>query len=284
MKNKAITIVCIILIIAAIICFGYIFLNSGDEEQIPNSNEESVIDQPQDEPEVEGREERGQNIIVTSRIGSQLKETIRLSNMHSNSVINQLDKEGLSDKTKILFGLDKIFRKEEYMSFAEYSDEFSNTYITTQNMHTVINNTFIDAEITDVGVGDTLPFDETTSCYIVPSIGYSSGTFEYTVEVPYKITEYSDRIELLAYRVYITKTVEMDIDTTSIKNEIFYDKEKSLSALILTDTSLENEANQSNYIKTKIDDKTIESSNLESVQYTFKVEDDVYKISEFKKI
>lgn len=284
MKNKAITIVCIILIIAAIVCFGYIFLNSGDDIQTPSQNEEPEIEQPQEEPEINGREEKGQNIIVTSRIGSQLKETIRLSNMHSNTIIAQLDKEGLTDQTKILFGLDKVFRKEEYMSFAEYSDEFSNTYITSENMHTVINNTFIDSEITDVSVGETLPYDEATKCYIVPSIGYASGTFEYTVEVPYKITEYSDRIELLAYRVYITKTVEMDIETTTIKNEIFYDKEKSLSALVLTDTSLENEANQTNYIKTKIDNKDIDSSNLESVQYTFKVEDDVYKISEFKKI
>ena len=263
MKNKAITIVCIILIIAAIICFGYIFLNSSEDVETPNQDENPVIEQPQEEPEVNEREEKGQNIIVTSRIGSQLKETIRLSNMHSNSVIAQLDKEGLTDQTKILFGLDKIYRKEEYMSYAEYSDEFSNTYITAQNMHIVINNTFIDSEITDGGVGDTLPYDESTKCYIVPSIGFSSGTFEYTVEVPYKITEYSDRIELLAYRVYITKTVEMTMEATNIKNEIFYDKEKSLSALVVTDTSLENEANQSNYIKTKIDYKIIDSENLE---------------------
>lgn len=284
MKNKVITIVCVILIIAALICFGYIFLNSGDEDITPNTGDEPVVEQPEKEPEVVGREEKGQNIIVTSRIGSQLKETIRLSNMHSNSVIAQLDKEGLTDQTKILFGLDKVFRKEEYMSFAEYSDEFSNTYITAANMHTVINSTFVDSEITDGGVGDTLPYDEVTKCYIVPSIGFSSGTFEYTVEVPYKITEYSDRIELLAYRLYITKTVEMDMEATNIKNEIFYDKEKSFSALVLTDTSLENEANQTNYLKNKIDDKSIDSTSLESVQYTFKVEDSVYKISDFKKI
>lgn len=284
MKNKAITIVCVILIIAAVICFGYIFLNSDEDIETPNQDEQPVIEQPQEEPEVEGREEKGQNIIVTSRIGVQLKELIRLSNMHSNSVIEELDKNGLTDQAKILFGLDKIFRKDEYMSYAEYSDEYSNTYITAQNMHTVINNTFIDSEITDVSVGDTLPYDEATKCYIVPSIGYAGGTFGYTVEVPYKITEYSDRTELLAYRVYITKTVEMQDDVATIKNEIFYDKEKSLSALVITDASLDNEANQANYLKNKIDDKTIDSANLESVQYTFKVEDDGYKISEFKKI
>lgn len=284
MKNKAITIVCVILIIAAVVCFGYIFLNSNEDIETPNQDEQPVIEQPQEEPEVEGREEKGQNIIVTSRIGVQLRELIRLSNMHSNSVIEELDKNGLTDQAKILFGLDKVFRKDEYMSYAEYSDEYSNTYITAQNMHTVINNTFIDSEITDVSVGDTLPYDEATKCYIVPSIGYAGGTFGYTVEVPYKITEYSDRTELLAYRVYITKTVEMQDDVATIKNEIFYDKEKSLSALVITDASLDNEANQANYLKNKIDDKTIDSANLESVQYTFKVEDDGYKISEFKKI
>lgn len=284
MKNKAITIVCVILIIAAVVCFGYIFLNSNEDIETPNQDEQPVIEQPQEEPEVEGREEKGQNIIVTSRIGVQLRELIRLSNMHSNSVIEELDKNGLTDQAKILFGLDKVFRKDEYMSYAEYSDEYSNTYITAQNMHTVINNTFIDSEIIDVSVGDTLPYDEATKCYIVPSIGYAGGTFGYTVEVPYKITEYSDRTELLAYRVYITKTVEMQDDVATIKNEIFYDKEKSLSALVITDASLDNEANQANYLKNKIDDKTIDSANLESVQYTFKVEDDGYKISEFKKI
>lgn len=284
MKNKAITIVCVILIIAAVICFGYIFLNSNEDVENPNPDNEPVAEQPQDEPEVNEREERGQNIIVTSRIGVQLKEVIRMSNMYSNVLVEELDKNGLSDEAKILFGLDKIFRKEEYMSYAEYSEEYSNTYITSENMHNVINATFIDKEVTDVGIDDTLPYDEATKCYIIPSIGFAGGTFNYTVEVPYKITEYSDRIELLAYRLYITKTVEMADMTTNIKNEIFYDKAKSLPALTVTDTSLENEASQVNNLKTKIDDKTIDSTNLESVQYTFKVEDSVYKLSEFKKI
>lgn len=286
MKNKAITVVCVILILAAFLCVGYIFIFSEDPAEVPannNNNEEQVQEQL---PPVEEtpREERGQNIIVTSRIGVQLREVIRTSNLYSNVIVDEIDKNGFSDQAKVLLGLDKIHRKEEYMSFAEYSDDYDNNYITAENMHKVIGNTFVEGEIVDVGVEDTLPYDEATKCYIIPSIGYSSGTLSYNVEVPYKITEYADRIELLAYRVYITKTVEMNGIEASIKNEIFYDKEKSLPAMTVTDTSLEYEPNQATYLKTKIDDKTIDSTSLESVQYIFKVEDDVYKLSEFKNI
>ncbi|MBO5476603.1 MAG: hypothetical protein J6A15_02465 [Clostridia bacterium] len=284
MKNKVVTIVCVILIILAVACFGYIFLNSDDEVETPSQGEQQEQQPQEEQEEVVGREEKGQNIIVTSRIGVQLREVIRLSNMYSNVITDEMDQNGLSNKAKILVGLDKIFRTQEYASYAEYSDEYSNTYITAENMHKVIADTFADSQVTDEGIEDTLPYDEETNSYIVPSIGYAGGTFSYTIEVPYKITQYSDRVELLAYRVYITKTVEMESTTTNIKNELFYDKAKSLPALTITDTSLDNEANQTNYVKTKIDDKTIDSTSLESVQYTFKLVDEEYKIAEFKEI
>ena len=44
MKNKAITIVCVFLIISAIICFGYIVINSKIKEEKKEEKPEETID------------------------------------------------------------------------------------------------------------------------------------------------------------------------------------------------------------------------------------------------
>jgi len=75
MRNKTITIVCTILILSAVICFGYIAINSKVKEN-KKAEEKTEENVPVNEEVVE-REERGQNINVNSRIGIQLKELIK---------------------------------------------------------------------------------------------------------------------------------------------------------------------------------------------------------------
>ena len=104
MKNKVITSVCVILAFAAIGCFGYIFLNSNNEAPVVNNNNNN--NQQQQEPVQQevptNREEKGQNIVVTSRIGVQLTEQIKYSELYSNSIVEEMDTNGLSSKAKIL--------------------------------------------------------------------------------------------------------------------------------------------------------------------------------------
>ena len=282
MKNKVVTAVCIILVLLAIICFGYIFLNMNKGKN--EKKEEQVEENVEDNQEIIEREERGQNIIVTSRIGVQLKELIKLSEIYSNTVINELDQNGVDNKAKILFALDKVFRKPEFVEYVEYSETYSSTAIAAENIKKIIDDTFVDSDLTLTSIDGVVNYDEASQFFIIPPIGLEGGTLEYTVEVPYKITEYEDRIELLAYRLYITKKVEMNEAVSISQDEIYYDKAKTNLALIINDGSLETQTDQIDYLKSKIDEQSIDVNNLQSVKYTFKNEDEKYKIVNFEKM
>lgn len=282
MKNKVVTAVCIILVLLAIICFGYIFLNMNKGKN--EKKEEQVEENGGDNQEIIEREERGQNIIVTSRIGVQLKELIKLSEIYSNTVINELDQNGVDNEAKILFALDKVFRKPEFVEYVEYSETYSSTAIAAENIKKIIDDTFVDSDLTLTSIDGVVNYDEASQFFIIPPIGLEGGTLEYTVEVPYKITEYEDRIELLAYRLYITKKVEMNEAVSISQDEIYYDKAKTNLALIINDGSLETQTDQIDYLKSKIDEQSIDVNNLQSVKYTFKNEDEKYKIVSFEKI
>lgn len=282
MKNKAITIVCVFLIISAIICFGYIFINSKIKEEKKEEKPEETIDVVNNE--VVEREERGQNVNVNSRIGQQLKELIKYSEIYSNDIIEELDKGGISSKTKLLVGLDKIYRKEEYQSYLGYSDEYNNTYILSTNMNQVISNSFVDSTLSEKDVDGILNYDNATNVYVVVPRAFQTGSIGYTLEIPYKITEYTDRVELEAYRIYVTKNIEMNQTESIIEISLYYDKAKSIKALTITNDPEYSENNQVNYVKEKIDSGEIKTDNIESVKYTFNQVDGEYKILSFGKI
>lgn len=280
MRNKTVTIVCVILILAAIVCFGYIFLNSKNSKKVPEKVEVEEVET--EKVEVVEREERGKNVNVSSRIGLQLRELITYSDIYSNSIINELDQNGIDTKAKLLVALDKIYRVPEYQSYLEYSEEYNSTYILPDNMNKVLYDTFADTNITDRNVEEILTYDEATNAYIVVPRGFATGTISYTIEVPYLITQFSDRAELLAYRLYATKEIEMNEAESSIKINLFYDKSKAISALTIENEPEFTEENIIDYIKDKINSKQIATTSLETIKYIFTEVDGVYKISSFE--
>lgn len=282
MNKKVVNIVCIVLCVIAVLCVIFILVNTLITG---NENVESEV-QPIDETVVEEgeneRQERGQNVNVNSRIGLQLKELISYSEIYSNTIINELDDYGISNNAKLLIALDKISQNLEYQSFMQYSEEYNSTYILPENMNTVLSDTFSDITITNREISDVLSYDEATDAYIILPRGFANGVMEYTLEIPYNITEYSDRIELLAYRIYITKNVQMQDVETTVKNDLYSDKSKSILIMSLTDESVFNDTTQNDYIKEQIDSGVIDTANLESVKYTFTKVDSQYRISSFE--
>ncbi len=281
MRNKTITIVCTILILSAVICFGYIAINSKVKEN-KKAEEKTEENVPVNEEVVE-REERGQNINVNSRIGIQLKELIKYSEIYSSDITNELDRNGISDKVKLLSTLDKIYRKEEYKQYLQYSEESNNSYILPEDMNTVISQTFADSTISEKQVEDILSFDESTNSYVIIPRGFATGSIGYVLETPYKVTEYSDRIEMLAYRLYVTKDIAMESIESSIKISLYYDKAKSTMAFSEAKDINFLEADEIEYVKSLIDEKKIDSSSLETVKYTFTKTDSKYRVSKFEK-
>ena len=277
MKNKAVTTVCAVLIVLAVICFGYIFVNSLVKEKKAEKKEEDI----EQEQEVVEREERSQNIVLTSRVGAQLKELINYSNVYANNIVDELDNNGLSDRAKLLISLDKSYRKEQYQSFVNYSEQYQNTYITRANMQSIINDIFYNKEIKDNSSQETVIYDAISDVYVVIQDELNKNGISYPLEVPYKITEYSDRAELLAYRVYVTNQYEESEDVPNITSSVYYDKLKQQLAYSTEDTQLVGADTQLDYLSNLINQNIIDKNKLQVVKYTYKKDETTYKISDF---
>lgn len=283
MQNKTVNIVCGILIIAALICFGYIACSSifSKKEEKPKEEIEVIETVETDD---NGRTERGQNVNLGSRIALPVKALINYSEIYSNSIMNNLDDRALSDETKTLIALDKIYKTAEFNGYLRYSEEYNSTYILPEEMDVVLKSIFKDSTVNRVGVDEILIYDQNTNTYVIVPHGYPTGSIEYTYEVPYKITTYPDRLELLAYRVYATKTIEMQEINTTQKVDLFYNKEKTSVAFVINNDPEFTDNTQLDYILKKINGGVIDANQLSQVKYTFEKVDDEYRISKFEKV
>lgn len=286
MQNKTVNIVIGILIAAAVICFGYIFgssILSNREKNKPKNEVEEVVEN-EDEEDTNGRLERGQNVMLNSRAALPVRELIKYSEIYSNSIIDHLDREGVDDASKLLIGLDKIYRLADYNQYLRYSEEYSSTYIIPDEMNVVLSKAFSDPTIKSKNVDDILNYDETTNAYVVIPRGFPTGEISYTYEVPFKITEFADRLELLAYRVYAKKTIEMQEIESNQKIELFSDKAQTVLLYTIENDASFTENNQQDYIREKIEAGAIDKAQLTQVKYTFEKKDNEYKISKFEKV
>lgn len=282
MKDKRISILYILLIITAVVCVIYIVVSSTLE----NKKDSNTVDEENVESEektVNERTQRSTNIIVSSRVGLKLRDYIDYLEIYSEDITKELDTNGLTTKSKILISTDRIARKSEYQSYMEYSESYGNSYITAANMKKVIESTFTDSNYSDETVTDYFVFNPDDNVYVILPSGNESGSLNYTVDVPYKITEYSDRIEMLAYRVYITKVATMQEAVSQIKNDIYQDRERTKIITTLSDDELTVEPIDG--LKKLIDEKVINPNNLECVKYTFNdLHNGEYTITDFEKV
>ena len=285
MQNKTVNIVIGILIAAAVICFVYIFgssILSNKEKNKPKDEIEDVVDE--NEEYINERAERGQNVVLNSRIALPVKELIKYSEIYSNSIIDYLDKNGVGDEAKLLIGLDKIYRLADYNEYLRYSDEYNSTYIIPDEMNIVLKDSFADPAVKSKNVDEILNYDEATNAYVIVPRGFPTGEINYTYEIPYKITEFPDRLELLAYRLYAKKIIVMEEVQSNQKVELYLDKEQNTIVYTIENDSNFTDNNQQDYIRDKINAGAIDKAQLSEVKYTFEKVDNEYRISKFEKV
>ena len=283
MKNKVVTIVSIILILLAIICFGYIFINSigsGDIEK-PREIEEGNKD---DDNSDTNQTDKGQNVVVGSRLGVQLQNKIKYSNLFSELITKELDEKGISDKMKILTAINRIVSEEVYQDYIEYSPNYISSYVSEANVLKVVADTFDNQKIKEhSNVMNEGSYDAENHNYIIVPIRHPGESQNYTIEVPYKITKYSDRMELVAYRIYGTRITRMEDEENKIINYLYYDNTRSLVISSMQGEDIFNEFSQIEYIRNMIHEKSIDTTYVDKVVYVFGIEDDGMKLKEYKK-
>lgn len=278
MNKRAISVVCTVGIILALCCVIYIFLNFEEDEPKVEENVDTT------EQEVVSRQERSQNIILTSRVGTKITELVRYPNKYSLKLTEELDENGVSNKYKILVAFNKILSKEEYQNLVGYSETYANTYVLSSNMQIAITDLFEDDSLTNETVEGVLYYDAPTDSYAMITTGVQGYVEDFVVEVPYEITEYTDRYELLEYRLYVSQSVQNIEGEDTIVTDIYYDSDKTKNAISFSDNSVFYESNQVEYLQTKIADGSISESKLDSVKYILVEDNGTYKLSGYEKI
>ena len=199
MKNKTIiTIIVTILVLVAIVSLGYILLNGKEE----NKNINNVIDEKVENEVVENIENKddGENVSIKSRRGIEVLSNLDfVSNLYSNLYYDELDSYGLSNNAKVIASFIQIVTTQKYQNLIKEED--MQTYISKYDLENVAKEIFADTKyLVHSPLFGNGSYVEEEGRYYIPSTGYSN--LDYTIEVPYKITEFNDRVEVLAYRIY----------------------------------------------------------------------------------
>lgn len=280
MKNKAITITVAILVIVAISSLIYILFN---RESVQNSVENNVVEENKEENEIEEKIDNGENVKVDSRRGLQiLKNLDFVSKMYSNKYYDELDSYGISNNAKVIASYIKIATLEDYANLLQ--QEGIDTYFTKSDLENVAKETFLDAsEIIHVPVFGADSYVAMEGKYVISSIGFSN--LDYAIEVPYKITEYDDRVEVESYRLYANTTVNADEDLEmTVTDTLYYDRAMLEVAYEFENAELtNNEHVQSSFIREKIDANELNKEKLVTVKYVLTKQDDKLLISDYTK-
>lgn len=283
MKKKAIIIVIIIMCVLGLATLGYIITNNFINDEANNNDIINNIDNIENDGkdyEVTDNKDSYENIVLNSRIGLRILEKFNISNIYSDLLYDEIDNNGLSNKAKLLFTYITILTDmDAYYGILRESENYTGSYITKNDFENVAKKLFgqnLVLNHADV-VGEN-SYDESAGNYVIMPIGFAGESINFTIEVPYEIKEYSDRVEVDFYRIYCTQYSDTESIDGKMYTKLFYDKERSIEIEDTDNEEMLDPETQNSYINKKIEDGMIDKSKLDKKSHTLKNEDGNYII------
>lgn len=295
MKKKVIIVVVSLLVFCMCVVFGYIVTSRKD---VKNANEAKVDTSNQENAETANNEQvskneeknnnNGEKIVVNSNMGNEILKNFNISNIYSSEFYKLLDSEGLSDRVKRSWAFIEISQGNSYTYMQEYSAEDANTYISSANMATVINNIFDNSvQVKDGELIYNLKFNFDTKKYEIPSIGIANSQDVIVVEVPFDILEYDNRYEAYMYRIYLVQKMENSLDESQVnmKTIAYYDSSLLTKACEIDDEDIYSDLNtQKTVLSEQIAKGKIDKNILQKVKYTLVKKGSNYKVTKYDKL
>lgn len=282
--NKKVGII-IGIIVAALICFfiAVILVNqSNNNENIEITNNVQTSEKKDIEEAVEKTEVKTENIVLSSKIGTQIQDLIYISNIYSDKFFKEIEASGINDRAKIMFTFAKIMSDDEYSAIRRQSPDYVGEYVTCDDLETVVSKLFLDnsnLKHQEVFLPDS--YDDKNSNYIKVPTGFVE--FSYIKDIPYKIEETGDDITVYTYRLYIdcntADTLEESVCSTQT---IYYDSEKKEKAIVINDEKMDDENEQTEFLNKKISSGEIKKENLKQGIYKITRKGNVYLINDIK--
>lgn len=266
MKNKAIMWTIIILVSVALFTLGFILINLaiGNDEPVNNNN--TVNEGNQNTlPE----EEKPQNIVPTSNIGTKILSILKVPNLYSGVLNVELEGNGISSKYMRTYAFVQMMTNTKYSSYLRQSEEYVGDYVTANDLKSIAKKLFTNA--TNLLDGEVLiedVYDSKKMNYVLVPKGFAGNSLDYIIEVPYEIKEYSDRVEVYMYKIYATRASEQKEDNEVTVDNIYYDLARKNLASKITDEKMYDEESQISFMAEKINDNTIDKNRVKKVKVT----------------
>lgn len=269
MNNKFLKIFIPTIIIVMLFTLAYVItlnLTSKKGENKDNENVEAIVsvDSKKDD-EIKKEEPEKKNVVLNSKIGTQILEKIILPSNYSQRLIT-LAQNGLTNDYMLLYTYSIINTDYTYNSFLKNLDDYSGSYILTSDFETVAKKYFgnnIKLEYKDIMVEKD--YDKENGRYNILATGYANDKLDYVIQIPYKITQEDDKYYVECYEIYATNISDLEGQSY---NEIYYDKDREKLIEKITDENFDNPDNQPTYIQEKIDNGTINKEKISKITYT----------------
>lgn len=294
-KSKLILI--IILVVVLFTALGYYIafnvIDNNESEEVNNKNinvENSLesenntlvsVNNNQDESE---NIEKYDNVVLTSKIGTKVLSKFCISNIYSNILYDELDKNGLSEDAKLLFTYITINSNYNYHNMINSSEEIGE-YITIDDFESVYRILFgSESNITHNEIINDNIYDSENKCYKCLTFGYGGIDFDFIIEIPFEIKEYEDRIEVLFYRIYATANSSINED--GIEKQIvslYSDTARKNQLYSGNDNRLQYNDSQEEYIRNLIENGDINKEDLQKVTYILKEQGEEFYIDSLAK-
>ena len=282
--NKKVGIV-IGIIVAILVCFfiGVIIFNQNDNRvEVETNNIVQQDNKNEVEEVVEKTEVKTENIVLSSKIGTQIQDLIYIPNIYSDSLFKEIEASGLNDRAKIMFTFAKIMDNDEYTSIIRQSEDYVGEYVTTDDLEEVATKLFTDStnlKHQEIFLPDS--YDSENGNYIKVPTGFVE--FSYIKDIPYKIEEKGNDITVYTYRLYIDCKLPdiLEEDGASIQTT-YYDSEKKNQAIIINDEKMDDESTQTEFLNEKISSGEIDKDKLKQGVYKITRKGNVYLIDDIK--
>lgn len=288
MKNRFIVIIVSVCVVIAVVAIGFIVSNiaSSNKNNDTTNNVANNTTDDINQDDNNAKNDDGQDVLLTSKIGMNILDRFFVPNIYSESYFNEIVKNGLSDKAKILYTYIQISKKDEYSNMLRVKEDYSGSYITQKDLESLAQKLFTNANsLKHQNIFGEGSYDAENKNYIIVPMGFAGNSLNYVVEIPYKITEYDDKVEVFFYRIYGANIVdESKQENDQIEGILYYDSNRTNIALKTKDTSIFDEDEQQAYIEEKINSKEINKELIEKVKYTLKKTSTSYLIDKVEKL
>ena len=193
---------------------------------------------------------------------------------------NEIDSNGLSNKAKLLFTYITIITDtDKYSGLLRVSEDYTGNYTTKADFESVAKSLFgKDTKLTHGNVVGENTYDKENENYVVMPIGFAGESIDFTLEVPYEIKEYNDRVEVSFYRVYCNQYTDTESIEGKMYTKLYYDKNRTIEIENTDSEEMLDPETQATYITNKINNGSIDKLKLETKVYTLKNEDGNYVI------